>query len=233
MRIRDAIASRAKRFGVVAVLKAFRRREDAVAGVEFALVLPFLVTLGLGVNEYCRYVLISKRATVAAASIAQMVSSTTDKVDEYELGNFEKSVITMPHLSRDAAAVPLHFWGVARVNISSIRFKPISPGCVELTCAHEAFVLWSYGYARRSCGKLTPVSDNAEPKASTIAQSVVGPGSVVSVELAYLYVPIVGAGILPKTTITKTAYLAPRYVPYVELASTSRDGLPVDRCSGV
>ena len=224
MRILHAAAAR---------FRALLRGEEALAGVEFALVLPFLVSLALGASEFSRYVLISKRATTAAASVAQMVSSTADKLDEYELGNYEKSVIAIPNISRDAAAAPLHYWGVARVNISSIRFKPANGNCTQSECPHEAFVLWSWGYERRECGKLTLVSDSAEPTKTTIAESVVGPGSVVSVELIYLYVPIVGAGLFPGKTIAKTAYLAPRYVPYAELASNTRDGQPVTRCSGV
>jgi hypothetical protein len=214
-------------------LREFARRNDALAGVEFALILPFLVSLGLGVNEFCRYTLIAKRATTAAASIAQIVASTNDKLDQRELQNLEKSGIVIPNVSRDAAAAPMHYWGVARVNISSIRFKPTNAGCVTSNCAHEAHVLWAWGWERRACGKLTPVADTADPSPTTIPKSLIGPGSVVSVEFSYRYTPIIGAGLFPATPIKRTAYLAPRYVGYADLAMITHHALPVERCTGV
>jgi hypothetical protein len=216
-----------------ALVSRFLRESRAVAGVEFALIVPFMLALGLGANEMTRYMLVAKRAAGAASAIAQMLSSSSKTLTADEVLNIRNSVLHIPNLARDSEAAGLNYWTVAGVNMSSIVFKPKNGKCDREGCPYEAMVLWSWGAEGRVCGQLQQVADTAAQSRATIPQSLVGPGSVLSVEVDYQYVPVVAAGFIKASRIYRTAYLAPRYLSVVDVGPKTQSHYPLNKCSGV
>jgi Flp pilus assembly protein TadG len=66
---------------------AFARHTGAVAAMELALVLPFLLLMFLGAIELSRFFMISKRVSNAAANMAQLLATSKGERTEGELSS--------------------------------------------------------------------------------------------------------------------------------------------------
>jgi hypothetical protein len=88
--------------------------------------------------------------------------------------------------------------------------------------------MWTTG--SRSCGlTLTAALNTAGYSASTLPTGVFGPGSIIVVDVSYTFTPTFGAAYMPSISIERSAFMAPRNVPYVESQATSM----APPCAGV
>lgn len=194
---------------------------SATSAVEFALVLPLLLTLLLGCFEISRFLRYSRHLAGAADTWANMVSQQT-YAGHWDLVN---AALSMKHTFRESTNDALNnggsvedWWGYLGYQISTVDFQPTEAGCTT-NCSYQAQILWfwpNYGPSlHRVCGHLTGAPVGAAPSASTIPSALFGPGSVVVVDLVYQYKPLIGSRFIAPTTIIKQAFYPPRFSPEV------------------
>lgn len=186
----------------------------ALAAVEFALIVPFLVTLLVGTLELSRYMGVLKRIQNAASDIALAVSASDQELSGTTLWKIYNMVpILIPDVTTDVrlSDAPDAWYRLAKMNISFINVTNISPSCGS-DCRQEARVAWSYGYERRSCGLVTSRSEAPVPKQYGTSK----PSNLVSVELRYGFEPLF-MKFLPPREILEVVYVPPRYVDRISL----------------
>jgi Flp pilus assembly protein TadG len=164
-------------------------RRDGTALVEFALILPIMITLFMGVFEVTRVVAASMRLMNAAQSMADLVaeqssvSDTSSSMTDFCNG----SKLTMTPLSGSSLKI-----AVASVTNYSTGTK----------------VDWN----DTTCGNATAVS-----AATTLAAPLVPNtnDSVIIVQATYAYTSPISYVLASSFTLTQTAYARPRNVTTV------------------
>ena len=72
-------------------ISKFYQTEQAVASVEFAMILPFMLLLYIGTLEIGRAIEYNKRAGVAAAAMGDLVARADGSISEAEIADFFKA----------------------------------------------------------------------------------------------------------------------------------------------
>lgn len=184
-----SLSAAAYRLGA-ARMRALLADARGLAAVEFALILPVMITVYFGTIETTDALTASRRVTnvaqTAADLVAQATSVSTSDVDDIFAAS---TAILTPF---DTAA--------AQIAISS----------VVADASNVTKVAWSKAY-----GGATPRATN-----STIAlpAGLTTPGtSVIMAEVTYAYTSPVGTFITGPITMTEVAYLRPRRAISVDL----------------
>jgi Flp pilus assembly protein TadG len=118
--------------GLSRQVSALRRDQKGVSAIEFAMVLPLMITLYVGAVEVSQGVAIQRKITLTARTIADLASQTTsiNNTDMTNLGNAALRVID-PYpsgpLKGAVSAVNIDANGVARIAWSD----PINGGSAK------------------------------------------------------------------------------------------------------
>ena len=218
-------------------LGSFLRRQRGAGTIEFALVTPIMLLLMLMGFDTGRYVLATERIQEVANSVAEMLSQTDAAVSptvtilagdgvvqDSDLHYYSDSAMaTYPDVLAVANNTGTYWWQLLTVQMTSIKFTPV--GC---TTACNPTVMWTTG--ARSCGStITAVADTSTYSPTTLPSDVYGSGSVIVVDVFYTFTPTFASAYMPPISIERSAYMAPRNVPYVESQATSK----APPCSGV
>jgi Flp pilus assembly protein TadG len=210
--------------------KEFWRARQAIAAVEFALVLPLLVILMLGSVETARAIIAARDVTAVATTAVEMLSQNgTGKVNYVDL-HFatDSAMVIFPQMLQDAARKGVSWKNDISVSIAGVLFSGLPAGCITNCTSFNANVVWNSGPNKRTCGVLlTSAPDTATPSKTTLPADVfpVAPtpgASLLVVDIVYNYTPIFGStftalfgsplfGTIP---IARSAYLAPRYLQF-------------------
>lgn len=106
-------------------LKRFWRNEQAIAAVEFAIVLPVLITLFYGMIEVTRYILITQKVEKLAHSVAdmaaqgevaktadlnQVMAAAADVMKPYELTTNSRIIISSLYREPGSNTLPKVNW---------------------------------------------------------------------------------------------------------------------------
>jgi Flp pilus assembly protein TadG len=220
----------------------FWRARQAVAAVEFALMLPFLVLLMLGSVEVARLIIFSRNVTQVAATVVEMLSQNGVGTINYVDLHFaqDSAMVIFPQILQDAAQKNISWGNDISISMASVLFTP-NPSTCTSNCSYTANVVWNSGPNKRVCGvPLNPVPDTAAPSNTTLPTDVFGPGSLIVVDIAINYTPmfgstftaIFGSPLFGTIPIKHSAYLAPRYVPLVNYAVVSGDDGIGAECPG-
>jgi hypothetical protein len=218
-------------FPLSARLRAFGDCSRAVAAIEMALVMPFLILMFLGSIEASRYFMISKRVSNAAANMAQLLATSTGDRHESGLIFIAQSRLLIPTLAEDSQIGP-SYETLHPASLASIEFRPTSAGCSD-NCTYEAFVTDSFSYDKsigRACGKQQQISDESTPSFTGVPASLYGPGSVVVADFVYTFTPLFGARFVKNFVIHRAAFLAPRYLDTVKFQRNATRDIPVRWC---
>jgi Flp pilus assembly protein TadG len=212
----------------------FWHARQALAAVEFSLILPFLILLMLGSVEVARLIIFSRNVAQVAATMEGMLNQNgTGNVNYIDL-HFanDSAMVIFPQILQDAAQKNISWGNDISISMASVLFTPNPPTCTS-NCTYTANVVWNSGSNKRACGvPLTPVADSAGPSNTTLPIDVFGPGSRIVVDVAFNYTPLFGLGIFGAIPIKHSAYLAPRYVPLIKYTVTSGDDGIGTECPG-
>lgn len=206
---------------------------SAVAAVEFALIVPVLLTMTIGTIEVGRFALYSRKMNLVASTMGQLVSQSSKDFTSGDVHfTYDSAIVTFPQVLTEARARGANWWDVIRPTFSSVVFKPKSPGCTE-NCEYDAYVAWTAGNVRRPCGKLSKSNDASVPSYSALPASMYGESSVIAVDVVMNYRPMIFLEFMPEITLHRSSYFVPRYVSQVNYTSQSSSQYFVTKCPGV
>jgi Flp pilus assembly protein TadG len=217
-------------------LKQFWGARQAIAAVEFALVLPLLVVLMLGSVETARLITFARRVTLDATTVVEMLTQNgTGTVNYVDLHfSVDSTMVIFPQILQDAAQKGISWKNDISVSIASVVFTP-NPSTCTSNCSYIANVVWNSGpnNNKRTCGvPLVSAPDTSSPSKTALPADVFGPGSIVVVDIVFSYTPIFGLGLFGTVPIARSAYLSPRYVPLIKYAVISGDDGIGAECPG-
>ncbi len=216
------------------ISKQFWSARQAIAAVEFALVLPLLVILMLGSVEAARLITFARRVTLVATTAIEMLTQNGTGTVNYVDLHFavDSTMVIFPQILQDAAQKHVSWGNDIGVSIASVTFTP-NPSTCTSNCSYVANVVWNSGPNKRTCGvPLISAPDTASPSKTTLPADVFGPGSLIVVDIVFSYTPIFGFGLFGTVPIARSAYLSPRYVPLIKYAVVSGDDGIGAECPG-
>lgn len=169
----------------VASLRGFLRNQDGVSAVEFAMILPLMITLYLGCVEVTQAVSADRKTTLVAHTVGDLVAQD------------QNSCVTDADIDKVfvAATAVLHPFegGKLDVVVTSVLFDNNK----------KATVAWSKTFHNGVARKDADTS--VIPDALKVAGS-----SLIWAEASYTYEPMFGAKITGQKTLTDQIYLRPR-----------------------
>lgn len=212
-------------------LDNFRRDQNAVAAVEFALVATFLFTLMVGGLELTNRIAAYRGVNQAAYSVAQIISEEpeppgTTNYEDLQMAH-DSAMLVFPQALAAAGNQGTTWNKVVSITISEAVMTKTDPSCAR-NCSYNAQIAWTWGDAKRPCStNLTATSnDSSATTTATLPPDAFSVGAAVIVDVAYTYNPVFLSNLLGPTKITKTIVLQPRNVPptsYIQYAATSGD----------
>lgn len=207
-----------------------------VAALEFALVLPFLLLIVGGTFEYARFIrqtrLIAEAASGIAGILAMNVSSSVGSVDLHYAN--DAVMLIFPQILADAGAKKIAWNSDIMISMAGISFSPTVSGCSS-SCTYKPKVTWTGGDQQRACGALlTMVTDTARPDPSTLPASLFTPVTnsqggksppafVIVADLSFTWTPLLFSSLVGAVTVTRSAYINPRYTNAIAYAAGSGD----------
>ncbi|MBX9758335.1 MAG: pilus assembly protein [Beijerinckiaceae bacterium] len=196
--------TRARRFG---------RDKSAVAAVEFSIILPMLMALGLGGAELMRYLLIQKQVGKAAEGISIMMGAFDKPMTraDYEF-MYDSTMVTVPFATSDSNRFGNSWREVMEVGMSSLTFDKVDPACAS-DCATKPQVKWRSG--SRQCGEQAFGSASALNAVPSELQGSLG--SLVVADIRYTYQPWFGSNFLPPVVVMRSSFQQPRFIDFVDI----------------
>jgi Flp pilus assembly protein TadG len=168
--------------GLLQQLARLRRDQRGVSAVEFAMLLPLMITLYLGAVEISQGVGIDRKVTLTTRTVADLASqvSSINNADMANLLNASSSVIAPYDSSK------------LKVTVSR----------VDVDANGGAKVVWSdsLGGTARSAGSTVTL-----PAALNVANS-----SLIWSEVSYSYTPTIGYVITGTLNLSDQLYMRPR-----------------------
>ena len=190
------------------MLKLLRARRG-LAGVEFAILAPLLLAMLCGVVDLCRGIVMARRLTVAAGSVATIASTMAVQASNL-------NALTGPQAWQASTAPFALFpaWlgsplpGSFAITLSSVTFAAGASG-------YTANVAWSVanpaGQMRlRPCGRQAAAADDAASSLGSLPADVFGPTSILVADVSGVFEPVFTAVFLGPFTLQRTAYVSPR-----------------------
>jgi Flp pilus assembly protein TadG len=162
--------------------RLFAKDRRAIAAVEFALLLPLMVTLYLGGVEISQGIAADRKVTLTARSVADLAARVTT-IDSSDMSNI-----------LNAGAAVMAPYGGASLKVTLT--------CVKIDSTGKATVSWSdtlNGTARSAGSNVTlPAALNVPNR------------SLLWSEVQYAYKPVIGYVITGTLTLKDQMYMAPR-----------------------
>lgn len=187
MRLRSAFAR---------LLGRFRRETEAVAAVEFALIVPFLITLYLGSMEAAGLFTVDKRINSISATVGDLIGQW-DPAD----GTISNSELTNYMDASKGILAPYSTTGL-KIVVSLVKVTKTS-GATN--------VLWSKANAAGTAkAENNPYTDLP---ATTEMNKLIAKdgGCVVAAEVIYSYTPLLGTVFKTAVNFKHTNYFLPRF----------------------
>lgn len=178
-------------------LRMLAANESGVSAVEFALILPILITLYMGAVEMSQAVAVDRRVTAVSSATADLVAQTEKTFDSWANvpPNEDPTKISVLEDVFEAARTYLRPYGTTPLTIT-----------VSSVCADgngDTKVDWSVGY--NGGAALTEGADHTLPDGLTAPFS-----SVIMATVSYSYSSPVSFFIPGGVVMTETFYLRPR-----------------------
>ncbi|WP_137151017.1 TadE/TadG family type IV pilus assembly protein [Devosia sp. FKR38] len=186
------------------LIRRLARDHRAVAATEFALVIPLLLIVFMGVVELSNYIMQSRRAHQAAIQVAEFLSRDGDNMLTVAERHVAEDIWMIVNPTAHLATTPRDDqWanGYSRA-FASASFVP-DPDCKIAPCSLVPKVLWSFRYediisnpVYTHC-KLDIVDNTTALSGENIRAGLVGAAPVVVVDLTYPYFPLLQGWLFP------------------------------------
>jgi Flp pilus assembly protein TadG len=163
-------------------LGRFSRDQRGVSAVEFAMLLPLMVTLYLGTAEVSQAISAGRKATMVARTVADLVSQATN-VTNSDMTNIMNAAV---------AVVYPYTTSNLKVTVTSVNIDANS----------RATVTWSDSYN----GTARAIGSTVSPPAAVVVPNT----SLIWSEVSYSYRPTVGYIITGTLNLKDQLYMAPR-----------------------
>ena len=173
---------------MISSINKFRRSQSGVAAIEFALIIPVMLTTFFGVSEIANYILAARKVSNVASSAADLVAQDT-VLNTSEINDI-----------MGALNVILHPFDTSN---ATIRITSV----VADENTGQTKVHWSDA---RNTAPRTPGSSVTIPNILTNGQSVI------MAEVTFRYQTLFGEYLTDGMTVTDTFYLKPRRSTKVE-----------------
>ncbi|MEX0859508.1 MAG: TadE/TadG family type IV pilus assembly protein [Cucumibacter sp.] len=172
---------------IVARAKRFGRANEAIAAVEFALILPFMLILYMGSVELSQAVTVDRKVAVVAGALGDLVARQKDTLPQTTLDDFF------------AAAQ-----GTMRPYNTTALKQAVTSVYVDVDGA--ATVQWSTGFNGAAAH-----TDSAAYSLPTEITDLVSDGCVIVAEAQYQYLPLMGYFFEEPFVMYKEFFYLPRY----------------------
>ena len=180
----------------------FRKSQDGAAAVEFALLLPVMITMFFGMVE-------TTLALVCRADISQMAATAADLVSQVNTANSgdisnvyaAAGTILYPYYTGGATGKPTI--RITSVIYDSTSATPTTSGKVAWTCTQNG------------TGTLTPASRSVNSTVTFSQPLMLTNGSVLMAEVAYNYVSPTTKVITGAINMTNNFYTKPRRIAQI------------------
>jgi Flp pilus assembly protein TadG len=167
-------------------MKTIMRQDGGVVATEFALILPVLLLVLMGVIELTNALQAERKLLNATQTVADLIGQKTD-LTTAQLDDI--------YLAANLTLAPLSTLGYT-IGVSSVRFDDLTG---------DPVVDWSGTY---NGGTVT------EPLVKAVGRGEPG-ASIIIVSSTYLYRPLIKLIIPVDLTLKETSYVRPRKVSYV------------------
>jgi Flp pilus assembly protein TadG len=181
---------------VVLAVRRLRRDDEAVAAVEFALIVPFLITLYLGSIEAAALFTVDKRVSSVSSTIGDLVAQWDPSEGDLTTG---VSGTMTDYMSASTGILAPYSTSGLKVVVTLVQVK--NDGTTK--------VLWSKANAAGTAKTVN--SAYAGLSASTEMNVVSRGGCVIAAEASYSYLPILGQVFTTALNLSHTNYFLPRF----------------------
>lgn len=166
-----------------------RRDRRGVAAVEFALILPLMLTLYIGTLELSQIIIVDRRVTVVGGTVGDLVARSKGSINTATLNTYFQAAnaIIAPYPTTNLKQV------VSLISVSSTGV---------------ATVVWSQGYN----GGTALTASAAYPLATTTEINRIARGSyLVASTVQYSYKALLGMVFSDTVNYSHTNYFVPRF----------------------
>jgi Flp pilus assembly protein TadG len=213
-------------------MKRYRNRRGGVAGLEFALLSPVLLTLFLGTIDLSDALVTARRMAAAAGAVAQI--GTVGGVQTKALN----LVTDMQAWQATTAAFALFPGWTSKtasrtfaITLSAVNFTATPAGCTQ-ACTYTANVAWSVANPLgapqlRACGKLTKVPNESATSYATLPAGDFGRTSLLVADISFTFTPNFFGFLIGDIPMMQSAYISPRIDNGIALVPAGGPGLNV------
>ncbi len=194
-------------------LGRFKRDRRGIAIVEFALILPLLITLSAVTFDLVRYVIYMRKVELAASTLADLVArNDTGKITQTDILAISRSQLVMfPEAMSAAKDANVSVWTLLKWSLSGVQFTQTVPSCTA-NCTYTPKVTWTSGQKRSCTTPPVAAPNTAGPSPTTLPSDTFGPGFLVVADVVFSYKPVILQSVVGSIDIAKSFYFAPRYV---------------------
>jgi Flp pilus assembly protein TadG len=184
------------------MIGAFRKAQGGAAAVEFAMLLPILITLFFGVVETTLALVCRADVSLMAATSADLISQV-NAASSSDLSNVYAAAGTVmyPYYSGGATGKPTI--RITSVVYDSTSATPTTAGKVAWTCTQTG------------TGTLTPASRSVNSTVTFSQPLMLTNGSVLMAEVAYNYASPTTKVITGTINMTNNFYTKPRRIAQI------------------
>jgi Flp pilus assembly protein TadG len=196
----------------------FLRESKAMAAVEFALLLPVMLTLYLGTAEVCRMISVDRKMTLLARTLSDLTSQSSTVADADMTTIWNAAAAVIAPLPTDRL--------VMRVSSVTITGTSATPAA-----GNPATVCWSSNkyFAADLAAVLPPRPRSQVISTADLPVGLRLPGtSVIWAEVSYDLAPITTYIFKVNKTLTDAIFMRPRLTQFVSRTGTGQtnNGLP-------
>lgn len=206
--------------------------DRGVAAVEFALILPLMLTIYLGTSEISLAVIASRDVELVARAVADLVSQQPS-------GTYLDDTQMTPIWSAANAIMSPYPTTTLKMTVTSIKFVTggVTADANGGSSKYDAKVQWSIlgpnGGALRPCNTtLTPVANGSGYAATAVPVGLYVATTLIASDVAYQYTPTFGnalfTGLPSALNMNSTIFMKPRAsdVLYTGTAGTKCNPAP-------